>query len=333
MRVELFDFELPKERIALAPARPRDSAKLLHVGNKLRDLSVRDLPSLLEPGDVLVFNDSKVIPARLFTDTNIEVLLHRPLGQGRWSAFAKPARKLKEGIITFMPDFTAEMQGRTEDGQVLLRFGDDLFVKLEKYGHVPLPPYIDRADEQADKTSYQTIYAKHEGSVAAPTAGLHFTPELMKALEARGVQKAFVTLHVGAGTFQPVKVEDTNDHVMHKESFSIAEEAARTINEAKGRVIAVGTTSLRILETVADERGKLRATSGETGIFITPGYRFKVVDRLLTNFHLPKSTLFMLVSAFAGLERMQSAYAHAIGAAYRFYSYGDCCLLEKADGV
>jgi S-adenosylmethionine:tRNA ribosyltransferase-isomerase len=342
MRVELFDFTLPAERIAIAPANPRDSARLLHVTQAgLHDRTVRDLPSLLSPGDVLVVNDSRVIPARLFADVNgkqIEVLLHQPGKQsGSWFAFAKPARKLKEGMVLhFARDFSATVTGRTEDGQVVLQFADDmttLFTKLRAYGHMPLPPYIARADGESDKADYQTIYAAHDGSVAAPTAGLHFTPKLMDALTARGITIAHVTLHVGAGTFQPVKVEDTDDHVMHREWIQVSAEAAQTINRARaagGKVIAVGTTSLRILESVAVEDSTLAPFTGETGIFITPGYRFKIVDRLMTNFHLPKSTLFMLVSAFAGRERMQAAYQHAISAAYRFYSYGDTSLLERA---
>ena len=341
MRVDLFDFVLPPERIAIAPAVPRDAAKLLHVDAGLHDLIVRDLPTLLNPGDVLVMNNSRVIPARLFTqvgERQVEVLLHQPIrGTSDWSAFARPAKKLKEDmVLSFAEDFDATVKGRTEDGQVRLNFPYDavtLFSKLHAHGHMPLPPYIARADEAADKQSYQTIYAAHDGSVAAPTAGLHFTSALMAALEAHGITTAFVTLHVGAGTFQPVKVEDTSEHVMHREWIELTADAARTINAARargGKVVAVGTTSLRILESVAAEDGTLAAFSGDTGIFITPGYRFKVVDRLMTNFHLPKSTLFMLVSAFVGLERMQAAYAHAIANGYRFYSYGDTSLLERA---
>jgi S-adenosylmethionine:tRNA ribosyltransferase-isomerase len=344
VRVDLFDFDLPSERIAYAPVEPRDAAKLLHVSDSLSDKHVRDLPSLLNAGDVLVMNDSRVIPARLFTEVNgkkIEVLLHQPTendtAHAVWAAFARPARKLKEGMtLNFAPDFVAEVIGRTADGQVMLRFPYDaatLFDKLRAHGHIPLPPYIARADEAADKTQYQTVYAAHDGSVAAPTAGLHFTPELLAAIKARGVHIVFVTLHVGAGTFQPVKVDDTDDHVMHREAISISAEAAETINRARaagGKVVAVGTTSMRILESVSADDGSLTAYSGSTAIFITPGYRFKIVDTLMTNFHLPKSTLFMLVSAFAGLERMQAAYAYAIANDYRFYSYGDTSLLERA---
>ena len=341
MRVDLFDFNLPEGRIAEAPANPRDSAKLLHVAEHFNDLTVRDLPTLLNPGDIVVFNNSRVIPARLFASVNdkpVEVLLHQPLqGTLAWYAFARPAKKLKKGmVLTFAEGFDATVLGRSEDGQVIIEFPYDtptLFFKLHAHGHIPLPPYIARADGAADKQDYQTIYAKHDGSVAAPTAGLHFTPALLEALKAKGIHTAFVTLHVGAGTFQPVKVEDTDEHVMHREAIELSEEAAAAINVARamgGKVVAVGTTSLRILESVAADDGSLKPFTGETGIFITPGYRFKVVDRLMTNFHLPKSSLFMLVSAFAGLERMQAAYAHAIAKDYRFYSYGDTSLLEKS---
>jgi S-adenosylmethionine:tRNA ribosyltransferase-isomerase len=373
MRVDLFDFELPEGRIATAPVSPRDAAKLLYVADGLADKIVRDLPSLLNAGDVMVFNDSRVIPARLFADVGgkrVEVLLHQqisgnviaseatqsskkntggddsprwiasPLARNDavcWAAFARPARKLKAGMtLSFAEDFAATVEGRTADGQVMLRFPYDasmLFDKLRAHGHMPLPPYIARADKAEDKIDYQTIYAAQDGSVAAPTAGLHFTPELMAALAARGVKSAFVTLHVGAGTFQPVKVEDTDEHIMHREQMEIGQAACDTINTARaagGKVVAVGTTSLRILESVAAADGTLAPTIGDTGIFITPGYRFKIVDKLMTNFHLPKSTLFMLVSAFAGLEKMHAAYAHAIANEYRFYSYGDGSLLERS---
>ncbi|MES2985114.1 MAG: tRNA preQ1(34) S-adenosylmethionine ribosyltransferase-isomerase QueA [Pseudomonadota bacterium] len=341
MKVAQFDFDLPPECIAHTPANPRDAARLLHVSDGLHDRIVRDLPQLVNPGDVLVVNNSRVIPARLFTtigEKTVEVLLHQPIAAStEWLAFARPARKLKEGMeLTFAPGFTATVSGRTQDGQVRLHFPYDsavLFEKLRAHGHMPLPPYITRADGVADQQDYQTIYAAQDGSVAAPTAGLHFTPQLMAALTARGVHIAEVTLHVGAGTFQPVKVEDTDEHVMHREPIEIDSAACATINAARaagGKVVAVGTTSLRILESVAAEDGTLAPFTGETGIFITPGYRFKLVDRLLTNFHLPKSTLFMLVSAFAGLDTMQAAYQHAIASDYRFYSYGDTSLLERA---
>ena len=339
MKVSDFDFTLPRDRIATHPVSPRDAARLLHVSEQLTDYQVRDLPALLQPGDVMVFNDSKVIPARLFFGA-VEVLLHQRREDGTWLAFARPAKKLKDGMdITFAADFTARVEGRMPDGQIILRFKDServVFEKLYRYGHTPLPPYIDRADTETDIANYQTIYAREEGSVAAPTAGLHFTEALFKALDARGVKRVFVTLHVGAGTFQPVKVEDISDHIMHREWAEITDETARAINEAKragGKVVAVGTTSLRILETVADGQGQLRAWSGETGIFITPGYRFRIVDRLMTNFHLPKSTLFMLVAAFSGLERIHAAYAHAIANVYRFYSYGDASLLDREKNV
>lgn len=257
-------------------------------------------------------------------------------GVSTWLAFARPAKKLKDGMkLNFADDFEAYVLGRTADGQVQLGFpynAATLFNKLRTHGHMPLPPYIARGDTAADKADYQTIYAAQDGSVAAPTAGLHFTPELMAALEKRGIKTAFVTLHVGAGTFQPVKVEDTTEHVMHYEPIEIGQEACDIINTARacgGKVVAVGTTSLRILESVANKNGRLVPFTGDTGIFITPGYRFKIVDRLMTNFHLPKSTLFMLVSAFAGLDTMHAAYAHAIANDYRFYSYGDTSLLER----
>lgn len=346
MQVSLFDFELPDACIAHHPVEPRDAAKLLHVSpDGLHDRQVRDLPTLLRPGDILVFNDSRVIPARLFVDIGgrqVEVLLHRPVipppygGEECWSAFAKPARRLKEGMqLDFAEDFCAKVAGRTPDGQVLLAFPYSSAVLMEKlhiHGHIPLPPYITRPDNVADATHYQTIYATKDGSVAAPTAGLHFTPDLMQALRAHGIATAFVTLHVGAGTFQPVKVEDTQAHVMHREWGEISAEAASALNAARaggGRVVAVGTTSLRILESFAHDDERIEAASGETGIFITPGYRFKLVDCLMTNFHLPKSTLFMLTAAFSGLGCMQAAYAHAIARGYRFYSYGDACFLEK----
>lgn len=342
MRVELFDFELPDSSIAQAPLAARDGARLLHVTDTLTDRTVRDIPSLLHTGDVLVFNRSKVIPARLFThvgEKQVEVLLHQPTAQGssQWRAFAKPARKLKEGMrIQFADGFAAVIDGRTDDGQVILTFADEgaaLFAKLHAHGHMPLPPYIKREDTSDDANRYQTVFAREEGSVAAPTAGLHFTPELLNAIRARGVHIAYVTLHVGAGTFQPVKVDDTDEHVMHREWYEVDAENAAIIHSARaagGKVIAVGTTSLRTLESAASADGTLAPASADTGIFITPGYQFKLVNRLITNFHLPKSTLFMLVSAFSGLERMQEAYAHAITNGYRFYSYGDACLLERA---
>lgn len=343
MKVDLFDFSLPPELIAQHAIEPRDAARLLHVSDRLADAIVQDLPAYLNSGDVLVFNNSKVIPARLFAnvhDKTVECLLHKRVKRYEgevWQCFARPARKLTIGMqIPFAPDLSAEMIERLDDGQVLLRFncsGAHFIDSLHRHGHMPLPPYISRVDMEADKARYQTIYAKHDGSVAAPTAGLHFTDALLEALKARGVKFAYVTLHVGAGTFQPVKVEDTDQHQMHSEWGEITQFNAELINEARatgGKVIAVGTTSLRVLESVADDEGRLEAFSGETDIFITPGYRFKLVDRLLTNFHLPRSTLFMLVSAFAGVTRMQAAYQYAINNGYRFYSYGDASLLERA---
>lgn len=352
MRTELFDFHLPDDLIAQAPLPDRDGARLLHVSHTLADRAVRDVPDLLRAGDVLVLNQSKVIPARLFATLNplpsgkgqgegirVEVLLHQPVraGSAVWHAFARPARKLKTGMrLHFADDFSGVVEGRTPDGQVIVNFACDaavLFEKLHIHGHMPLPPYIARGEDAADKTRYQTVFAKDEGSVAAPTAGLHFTDDLLKKIRVRGVQITYVTLHVGAGTFQPVKVDDTNQHVMHREWFEVSAQAAATINAARaagGRVVAVGTTSMRTLESAASEDGSLRACSGDTDIFITPGYQFKLVDVLMTNFHLPKSTLFMLVSAFCGLEKMQAAYAHAIAQRYRFYSYGDACWLERS---
>jgi S-adenosylmethionine:tRNA ribosyltransferase-isomerase len=344
MKVSEFDFELPAQLIADRPAVPRDSARLLEVAATLRDHVVRDLPALLRPGDVLVFNDTRVIPARLFGHRGtaaIEVTLHKCAAAARWHAFARPARKLKPGdVLSFDGGLSATVTDKGEGGEVELVFdrgGAALMAALAEVGRMPLPPYIKRpggADDR-DRSDYQTIFAARDGAVAAPTAGLHFTPELLAALDARGVARIAVTLHVGAGTFLPVKAEDTKDHVMHAESGEIEAAAAAAIErtrEAGGRVVAVGTTSLRLLESAADERGRLRPFAGDTSLFITPGYRFKAVDLLLTNFHLPRSTLFMLVSAFAGIDRMKSAYEHAKSARYRFYSYGDCCLLHPDGG-
>lgn len=348
MRVDAFDFDLPRECIADRPARPRDAARLLHVcADALADRTVRDLPDLVNPGDVIVVNDSRVIPARLYGQRlrpgvdplKVEILLHKAEGGPAWRAFARPGKRLKPGdVLDFGAGFRAEVSDKSPDGDVGLifdRHGADLIRALEAHGEMPLPPYIPRehgADER-DKLDYQTVYAREEGSVAAPTAGLHFTPDLLARLDAKGVKRLAVTLHVGAGTFLPVKAEDTADHKMHAEWGTIPPEVADAINAARangGRLLAVGTTATRILETAVDDAGIVRPFSGETAIFLTPGYRFRAVDRLMTNFHLPKSTLFMLVSAFAGLERMRSAYAHAIAEGYRFYSYGDSSLLEGA---
>lgn len=344
LTLDQFDFELPIETIAQRPVSPRDSARLLLVEkNGLVDKGVLDLPGLLEPGDLLVFNDTRVIPARLLgkrRDAKVEVTLHKMDGASIWRVFARPARKLKVGdVISFAKDFSAEVAAKGEAGEVTLAFnceGPELLRALETHGAMPLPPYIKReglADEQ-DKSDYQTLFAKKEGAVAAPTAGLHFTSKLIEALDARGIKRATVTLHVGAGTFLPVKVDKVADHKMHTEYGEVDAATAELINTTKvagSKVVAVGTTSLRLLESAAAEDGAMAAWSGDTDIFITPGYRFKVIDRLLTNFHLPKSTLFMLVSALAGLERMQAAYRHAIDGGYRFYSYGDCGLLTVMD--
>ncbi|MCW2317434.1 S-adenosylmethionine:tRNA ribosyltransferase-isomerase [Rhodoblastus acidophilus] len=343
MRVDVFDFDLPEDRIALRPASPRESARLLAIGEDLRDLHVGDLPSQLRPGDVLVVNDAKVIPAQLFgTRTRgeavarIEATLHKKQDGAHWRAFVRPAKKLKLGeTVVFGDDgaLRAVVEAKNE-GEVLLGFnlsGPALDNALMEVGHMPLPPYIAarRAEDAQDAHDYQTVFAQKPGAVAAPTAGLHFTPALLAAAQAAGARIEKVTLLVGAGTFLPVKAEDTKDHVMHAEWGEIEAETAARLNAARaqgGRIVAVGTTSLRILESAADETG-IKPFSGETSIFITPGYRFNAVDMLMTNFHLPRSTLFMLVCAFAGLERMQSAYAHAIRSGYRFYSYGDACLL------
>ena len=340
MRVDLFDFDLPPALIAARPAVPRDAARLLEVADTLRDHIVLDLPALLHPGDLLVFNDTRVIPARLFGRrgaAGVEVTLHKCVAADRWRAFARPARKLRRGDpIAFAGGLSANVSDKGEGGEVELVFdrgGADLMAALAQVGRMPLPPYIKRpsgADER-DRADYQTIFAARDGAVAAPTAGLHFTPELLAALEARGIARVAVTLHVGAGTFLPVKADDTEDHVMHAEIGEIDSAAVAAIartRAAGGRIVAVGTTSLRLLETAADENGRIRPFSGDTNLFITPGYRFKAVDLLLTNFHLPRSTLFMLVCAFAGIERMKAAYRHAKAAGYRFYSYGDCCLLH-----
>ncbi|MET1029119.1 MAG: tRNA preQ1(34) S-adenosylmethionine ribosyltransferase-isomerase QueA [Dongiaceae bacterium] len=351
MQTADFDFDLPEALIARHPSNPRDAARLLHVGKTaLDDRLVRDLPALLQPGDLMVFNDTKVIPAQLFGErpardvpggeaAKIEVTLHKRESLDCWRAFAKPGRRLKPGDeIRFGADFSAEVLEKTPEGEVSLRFGlggDALFEALHRHGQMPLPPYIRklRATESSDAADYQTIYAREEGAVAAPTAGLHFTPDLLAALEARGVERLMVTLHVGAGTFLPVKAEAIADHKMHAEYGVVTAEAAATINGARAqgrRIVSVGTTSLRLLESAADETGRVHGFDGDTDIFITPGYRFRCIDVLMTNFHLPKSTLFMLVSAFAGMERMREAYAHAIRTGYRFFSYGDASLLERA---
>jgi len=342
MKVDAFDFDLPARFIAQRPVSPRDAARLLAVGEKLRDLTISDLPSLVKEGDVMVFNDARVIPARLVGkrgDAKVEVTLHMRRTAGIWRAFARPARKLKVGgRIVFAGDFAARVTAKGEAGGVTLDFEcaeDDLIAALARLGALPLPPYIKRhglADGR-DREDYQTIYADRPGAVAAPTAGLHFTPQLLAALDRRGVEQVKVTLNVGAGTFLPVKSETLEEHRMHAEWGEISAGAAAAINAARdagGRIVVAGSTSLRLLETAADERGHLAPFTGETDIFMTPGYRFKIADAMVTNFHLPRSTLFMLVAAFAGLERMRAAYAHAIDARYRFFSYGDACLLERS---
>lgn len=342
--IEAFDYELPRERIAPRPARPRDSARLLYIGREtFFDHVVRDLPMLLRPGDLLVLNDTKVMPARLFGKRHgakVELTLHQQEADDRWRAFAKPARKLSASDrIDFGADFTAEVVSKGNAGEVTLRFdrtGNALLAALDRHGLAPLPPYIKRGqgpDEQ-DRLDYQTIFAREMGAVAAPTAGLHFTERLFRALEARQIKRTMLTLHVGAGTFLPVKTADLRRHVMHGEYGTVTAETAEVVNETRangGRVVAVGSTSLRLLETAADESGRVCPFAGETRLFITPGYRFRIADLMLTNFHLPRSTLFALVAAFSGLERIRAAYAHAIAAGYRFYSYGDCCLLERQD--
>ncbi len=352
MRTDLFDFDLPEDRIALRPATPRDSARLLVVGPEtLADRSVRDLPGLLRSGDAVVFNDTKVIPAalegtRIRDDARAHVSFNliKRVDESRWRAFARPAKRLRsgdrirfgtEGRVCLLGELDATVTERGEDGEVELAFslhGAYLDEAIAALGDMPLPPYIalKRAPEPDDRTSYQTVYARTEGAVAAPTAGLHFTPELFAALEASGISTHFLTLHVGAGTFLPVKAEDTAKHRMHAEWGTIDEPVASSLNAVRaqgGRILAVGTTALRLLESAATPDGRIVPFAGETSIFITPGYRFRAVDALMTNFHLPRSTLFMLVSAFAGLETMQAAYAHAISTGYRFYSYGDASLL------
>jgi S-adenosylmethionine:tRNA ribosyltransferase-isomerase len=355
MRTDLFDFELPAASIALRPASPRDSARMLIVqpDGVLRDRVVADLPLWLEPGDQLVVNDTKVISAQLKgrrigreTEPKIEATLIKRLGGSRWQALVKPAKKLSqgdvvrfgnEGRVCLLGHLDGQVEHKGDDGEITLSFsfhGPALDQAIADLGSPPLPPYIAsrRAPDDRDASDYQTMFAAHEGAVAAPTAGLHFTPALEAALRNRGAELHRLTLHVGAGTFLPVKVDDTAGHKMHAEWGCISADTAAALNEARaggGRIVAVGTTSLRLLESAADEDGTIQPFDGETSIFITPGYRFRAVDLLLTNFHLPRSTLFMLVSAFSGLDTMKRAYAHAIQDGYRFYSYGDACLLFR----
>ena len=357
MKVADFDFDLPEDRIALRPAEPRDAARLLRVPAErpFEDRIVRELPDLLRPGDVVVVNDTKVIPARLSgvrtredSVVAVEATLHRRLTPSRWSAFMKPGKRLKVGDRVRFGERTdracllgaldATVKDKGEGGEATLAFdfsGPDLDLAIAERGVMPLPPYIAarRAEDERDQADYQTMFAEPEGSVAAPTAGLHFTPELTARLKARGIGLERVTLHVGAGTFLPVKVEEISEHRMHAEYGEVTQATADALNAARaagGRIVCVGTTSLRLLESAAGEDDVIRPFADETAIFITPGYRFRTAEVLLTNFHLPRSTLFMLVSAFAGLERMHAAYAHAIENGYRFYSYGDACLLERA---
>ena len=340
MKVDLFDFELPAENIALRPVRPRDSARMLFVTGDapFEDLSVRDLPAQLRAGDVLVFNDTRVIPAQLEGmrgEARIGATLHKRIDLRRWQAFVRNGKRLHEGdAIAFPAGVYATAEQRHADGSWTIAFAGEepVEVLLERAGRMPLPPYIagKRPTDAADLEDYQTIFANEAGAVAAPTAALHFTPELLAAIDAAGIGREILTLHVGAGTFLPVKAEDTDDHAMHAEWGRIEPETAARLNAVRasgGRIIAVGTTSLRLLESAADADGTIQPFAGDTAIFITPGYHFRAVDGLMTNFHLPKSTLFMLVSALMGRERMQAAYAHAIAKGYRFYSYGDSSLL------
>lgn len=344
MKVSEFDFELPESSIALTPASPRDSARMLVVDQgKFQDKHVGDLPDFLTPGDILVFNDTKVLPAQLYGrrgEMHVECNLHKRETAISWRAFAKKTKRMRVGdeIIFGEGRLRATIAEKGDDGELLLNFAvkpGELEPILAEIGMMPLPPYIasKRAITDEDKSDYQTIFAKHEGAVAAPTASLHYTDELLRKIDAKGIQRITLTLHVGAGTFLPVKADDTADHKMHAEWGQLSAETAEILNRVKsqgGKIVAVGTTAARLLETAADHAGKIHAFSGDTRIFMTPGYKFKVVDILQTNFHLPKSTLFMLVSAFAGLDTMRAAYAHAIAVHYRFYSYGDSSLLFRA---
>ena len=359
MLVDRFDFQLPPERIALAPASPREAARMLVVGadGALVDRRIGDLPDFIRPGDALVVNDTRVIAARLTglrtrgdNAARIEATLVKRVDESRWRAFVRPAKKLSvgdrvrfgetsESMACLLGALDAEVEEKGDGGEVTLAFafhGAALDEAIERLGEMPLPPYIAarRPPEARDRADYQTLFAAEPGAVAAPTAGLHVTPELVARIQALGASLHKVTLHVGAGTFLPVKVEDTSDHVMHAEWGRVAASTAAALNQAReqgGRIVAIGTTSLRLLETAADEKGIVRPFAGETAIFITPGYRFRAVDALLTNFHLPRSTLFMLASAFAGLAPIKRAYGHAIETGYRFYSYGDACLLSRSN--
>ena len=348
MQVDDFDFDLPESLIALRPAQPRDSARLLHIPaqDNLGNRIMRDLPDLLRAGDALVVNVTKVIPARLLgvrhrdgaEGAKTEITLTERLGAVDWKCFLKPAKRVKDGDIIRFGDVEAVVSGRQE-GEAQLSFQispETMETTLADLGTMPLPPYIagKRAPDAQDNDDYQTLFAREDGAVAAPTAGLHFTPDLVAALNAKGVSFHEVTLHVGPGTFLPVKVDNIAEHKMHGEWGQVSQETATALREVKaqgGRVVCVGTTSLRLLESAARETGTIQPFEAVTDIFITPGFKFKVADMLMTNFHLPRSTLFMLVSAFSGFERMQAAYAHAIADGYRFYSYGDGSLLERAE--
>jgi S-adenosylmethionine:tRNA ribosyltransferase-isomerase len=339
MKTALFDFILPDDRIATHPVTPRDAARLLVIRcDGLEDKRVVDLPDLLRAGDVMVFNNTRVIPARLHGkrgNVTVEMTLHKYLGGKRWLAFARPGKRLKvSDNIIISNVFSCTLHAKYETGEIEIEWNEKNWQELLYiHGHMPLPHYMKRVSEHLDNEQYQTVYAQRDGAVAAPTAGLHFTKSLLEDIERKGIKIAYVTLHVGGGTFLPVKAEDTDQHAMHSEYIELSEETAGLLNDTRGnggRIVAVGTTSLRVLESASSADGTLRAYSGETNIFITPGYRFKAVEILMTNFHLPRSTLFMLTSAFMGLERMQEAYRHAIDRKYRFYSYGDACLLYRS---
>jgi S-adenosylmethionine:tRNA ribosyltransferase-isomerase len=339
---DLFNFDLPTELIAQEPAEPREAARLLLIGESLREATIADLPDELAPGDRLILNDTRVIPTRFAArrgDARVEVTLVEPIGDDGWWALARPARRLHPGDhVDLAPDLTAIVTAKDEEGRTALSFslsGPALLAAIHAHGQMPLPPYIRRPahGDPHDLTNYQPYFARVDGSVAAPTASLHFTPDLLRRLGERGVEHSFVTLHVGQGTFAPVKVADTNQHRMHAERYELPAATAAAIAATRvggGRIIAVGSTALRTLETAVNPDGTLTAGSGETGLFITPGYRFRMVDRLLTNFHLPRSTLLMLVAAFAGLERIRAAYVHAVARRFRFFSYGDACLIDRA---
>jgi S-adenosylmethionine:tRNA ribosyltransferase-isomerase len=346
MRVDLFDFELPPALIAQAPKRPRDASRLLVIdGETKREQVVRDLPGLLRPGDLVVLNDTRVLPTRFFGrrgEVAVEVTLVERIDDAGWWALARPGKRLRPGDrVDLAPGLAGEVVEKDAEGRVRLAFslhGEGLLAAMRAHGAMPLPPYIrrERGGATQDHADYQTVFARSDGAVAAPTASLHLTEELLARLDAGGLQRCFVTLHVGAGTFAPVKVDDTAAHVMHLEWCEVPPAAAAAIATTRargGRIVAVGTTVLRTLESAVDDDGAVRAGPRQTRLFITPGYRFKVVDLLLTNFHLPRSTLFMLVCAFAGTERMQAAYAHAIDQGFRFFSYGDACLLTRTEAA